>query len=679
MDDKKLNDMIRDSAQNAEVPETLRPENIEKKLREQEAGGKKKNRGKRMAHVLEAAAVLAVVFIAGEQIGERSQLIVLEEPGEMERETPAETTQEVSEAEDQVKDTFTKDAAAEPETAEGIQTFATTAQLYEKLHEFLQSEEQQISMMARNGKILYSEEKADMVMESVPDMAMAASDSDTGVGDGGYSRTNLRDASVDEGDLVKTDGEYIYIRKHNSSVVIVDAKGEKMKTVSVTEPEELNESVCDLYVDGETMVLVTEGNYSELKETQPDVYETRNYDYTKILTYDISDKRNIKLLGSIQQEGSYHSSRKNGQYVYAFTTFRPQVGDTEEESGIMPLVDGEYMRPSDVYAPEEIRNTRYLVVGAVDLKKPDKMCSHKAIVSGAEDFYVSGESIFVMNRHWESEIGDVTDILKFSYENGQIDGVGSCRAEGYLNDSFSLDEYNGYLRVVVTSWKDSDEINGLYVFDEKLNLVGKIEDIAPGETIRSARFMGDVGYFVTFRQTDPLFSADLSDPKNPKILGELKVSGFSSYLHFYGKDRLLGIGYEADEETGQPTGIKLSMFDVSDPSNVTEEKRYVLKDASYCPGLSDYKAIMIDPEKNLFGLVCDENYMVFSYDEEKGFENLLTYHLGTGEGTDLYGWYGYGADTRGLYIDDTFYLADGDVLRAFDMKDYFAQKAKLEF
>lgn len=648
MDDKRINDMIRDSAQNAEVPESLRPENVEKRLTEQKGGRKKKNWGKRMAHVLEAAAVLAVVFIAGEQVGERSLLTSVKEKRETEREMPE----------------------------EGIQTFSDTSQLYEKLHDFLQSKEQ-ISIMEQKNAAFGFGKAVDMVEESVPEMMAVASDSDMGTG--GYSKTNLRDVSVDEGDLVKTDGEYIYIMKHNSSVVIVEADGEKMKTVSVTEPEALNESVCDLYVDGEKMILITKGSESELKETQPDVYEPHYYNYTKILTYDISDKKNVTLIGSAQQEGSYHSSRKNGRYVYTFTTFQPQVGDTEEESEIMPLVDGVSMEPSDIYAPEEIQDTGYLVVGAVDMKNPDKLCSHKAVVSGAGDFYVSGESIFVINRHWETEIGDVTDILKFSYQNGQIDGVGSCRTEGYLNDSFSLDEYNGYLRAVVTSWSDSDEINSLYVFDDRLNMVGKIADIAPGETIRSARFMGDVGYFVTFRQTDPLFSVDLSDPKNPKILGELKVSGFSSYLHFYGKDRLLGIGYEADEETGQTTGIKLSMFDVSDPSNVTEEKRYVLKDASYCPGFSDYKAILIDPEKNLFGLVCDDKYMVFSYHEKKGFENLLTYHLEADGNTGFYGWYDDGSDIRGVYINDTFYLAERDVLRAFDMKNDFEQKAKLEF
>ena len=156
-----------------------------------------------------------------------------------------------------------------------------------------------------------------------------------------------------------------------------------------------------------------------------------------------------------------------------------------------------------------------------------------------------------------------------------------------------------------------------------MQVCGNIGDLAEGEDIRSARFLGDIGYFVTFRNTDPLFSVDLSDPSDPKILGELKITGFSSYLHFYGENKLLGVGNEVDPETGAYTGIKLAMFDVSDPSNVKQLHKFVIKDTYDCPLFYNYKAAMIDTEKNVFGFMCDSSYMVFCYDEEKGFRKCL--------------------------------------------------------
>ena len=152
-----------------------------------------------------------------------------------------------------------------------------------------------------------------------------------------------------------------------------------------------------------------------------------------------------------------------------------------------------------------------------------------------------------------------------------------------------------------------------------------IRPLASGETIRSARFLGDTGYFVTFRQTDPLFRVDLSDPASPKITGELKISGFSSYLHFYGENLLLGIGYEANETTGETTGIKLSMFDLSDPDEIREVNRIVIPGITWAPAIDDYKSILVDAEKNLIGFYCDGRYLVYSYDSENGFDRMLVY------------------------------------------------------
>lgn len=699
MDEKKLMDQIRESAKDVDVPETLRPENVQKRLEDE----KKKPSGGRRLYTfirkykipLAEAAAVVLIFAAGRQVGITEGRVIdnrqpeavadlAQEPETVaeavrEQEAVTETAQELQAVTEPVQGEelarqaqsadAADDAAGNDSAEEGIAPIGSEEALYNRLREY-----QEASSASLAKAELY--ETAEFALEDSAVSGSAASSADTGAG-ADYSQTNLREMGVDEGDIVKTDGKYIYIMKRNSSVKIISADGEQMELIQTIEPESLDESVRDMYISGNILNLVTTGSRSSLKEDTSDVYYTEYYDYAKVVTYDISDPENPVLTGSVEQEGNYQSSRKVGDYVYLFTRFRPVIGDTQGDSGIMPLVNGVYMEAKDIYVPEELQNTSYLVIGSVNVNKPSEMTAHKAVVSGADQFYVSGQSIYICCQEWREGTGNVTKIMKFSYENGNIHGVGIAELQGYLNDTFSLDEYDGYLRVVATDWNSGDEINALYIYNTQMELTGKIDDIAPGETIRSARFFGDAGYFVTFRQTDPLFSVDLSDPENPQILGALKVTGFSSYLHFYGEDRLLGIGYEADENTGATTGIKLSMFDISDPSNVTEISRYVIKGASYFAGLNNYKAILVNPEKNLLGFVCDDNYLVFSYDEESGFENLLTYNLSEG-GRSQYYWSAYN-DVRGLYINDTFYLAGADRIRVFDMTAEFEQKAKLEF
>ena len=255
-------------------------------------------------------------------------------------------------------------------------------------------------------------------------------------------------------------------------------------------------------------------------------------------------------------------------------------------------------------------------------------------------------------------------------------------------DDMAMNEYQGHLRLVTTVdayqvekvtddfWgedmgyrtTDHETWNGLYILNEDLEVTGKIENLAEDEEIYSARFWGDTGYFVTFRQMDPLFSADLSNPKKPKVLGELKISGFSEYLHFYEKDLLLGIGMEADEEDGSTEGMKLSMFDISDPKEVREKSKLNLPEYDSSAALYNYKAVLIDTEKNLFGflaegygeeVLCD--YLLFTYEDGKFCRKMKI---------DCSDYDSYVREIRGTYIGDVFYLLSGDgSIRAYNLKD----------
>lgn len=653
MDQKELLDKIRHSAEGIEIPEQLTPQSVEEKLK-REAQQKKIQRRKIMIRWMEAAAVLAIVAAGGTQteLYKQWKEPALSSDADMEKPVAEQDTE----------------SSVQPEEVTASGEFKQ-ADSEEELYKTLQELEKQTGSYARGGDIMLLEESAEITTMDAGAADTAANQKVTGEAD--YSQTNVREAGVDEGDVVKTDGSYLYILKSSGSVRIVDIRETKMKEVAEIQPEKLNESIEDLYLDGDRLMLVTTGYESSMEEAESDMYTVNRYQYTALTVYDITEREHPEMTGRITQEGDYLQSRKNGDYVYLLTQYSPSLGDSFEDSSVMPLVNEQKLAISDVYLPDQTSQPDYLVASGINIQDPENVISSKAIVSGAADFYMSSDNLFICNNNWNDGKSS-TEILRFACEDGEITAGAMCELPGFLNDTFSLDEYQGYLRVLLT--EDSNgESNSLYILDADMQVTGAIRDLAAGETIRSARFMGTMAYFVTFRQTDPLFCADLSDPDNPQILSELKLTGFSSYLHPYGDHLLLGVGYEAEEETGSQTGVKLSMFDISDPSQVEELDKYVIKGASYLPSDYNYKAILADGEKNLIGFVCDGEYLVFSYDEEKGFQNLLTYTM-----SDWEYWDG-DASCRGVYAGDEFYIVDQDEVLCFDMNQDFALTDRLSW
>ena len=651
MDQKELLDKIRHSAEGIEIPEQLTPQSVEEKLK-RETQQKKIQRRKIMIRWMEAAAVLAIVAAGGTQteLYKQWKEPALSSEADMEKPVAEQDTE----------------SSVQPEEVDASGEFKQ-ADSEEELYKTLQELEKQTGSYARGGDVMLLEESAEITTMDAGAADTAANQKVTGEAD--YSQTNVREAGVDEGDVVKTDGSYLYILKSSGSVRIVDIRGTKMKEIAEIQPEKLNESIEDLYLDGDRLMLVTTGYESSMEEAESDMYTVNRYQYTALTVYDITEREHPEMTGRITQEGDYRQSRKNGDYVYLLTQYSPSLGDSFEDSSVMPLVNEQKLAISDVYLPDQTSQTDYLVASGINIQDPENVISSKAIVSGAADFYMSSDNLFICNDNWNDGKSS-TEILRFACEDGEITAGAMCELPGFLNDTFSLDEYQGYLRVLLT--EDSNgESNSLYILDEDMQVTGAIRDLADGETIRSARFMGTIAYFVTVRQTDPLFCADLSDPDNPQILSELKLTGFSSYLHPYGDHLLLGVGYEAEEETGSQTGVKLSMFDISEPSQVEELDKYVIKGASYLPSDYDYKAILADGEKNLIGFVCDGEYLVFSYDEEKGFQNLLTYTM-----SDWEYWDG-DASCRGVYAGDEFYIVDQDEVLCFDMNQDFTLTDRL--
>ena len=505
-----------------------------------------------------------------------------------------------------------------------------------------------------------------------------------------YSTTNLRDELVDEADIVKTDGEYLYILKDGVELVIVKADKKNTQYVSTTIVNEdvdtayyMRGHAADMYVDGDTLVIVSQKYDRNGRSNTP--WNYAQFSYIEAATYDISDRTFPLKTGTVWQDGDYQQSRKMGDVVYLYSSEYPELGEDYQTSNIIPVVNDTQIEAGKICIPKYITSPTYLLVSSYNVNEPDKTIDAKVMVSGTGQLYVSSQSLYVMNQDYVGGTNR-TEIVRFACHDGLIDGVAAARVRGMVNDTFSIDEYNGNLRVLTTytgsetgslmqalsdlfgfDYYDPDywvRHNALYILDSDMRMRSKLSGIAEGEEIKSARYFGDTVYFVTFLNTDPLFTADLSDPDNPKLTGELKVSGFSSYLHPFTEGRLLGIGYEADEETGQTLGLKLSMFDVSDPANVKEISRYVMDGITWCPSIEDYKSIYVEGNQGLAGFYQDERYMLFSFTEEEGFKRVLLYDfyedMLTGKAS---------YDTmRAVRIKDEMYLAGGAFVVGFAME-----------
>lgn len=682
MDERKIFDMIKKSGENVDAPEEIQPEQIRRLLEEQPSD--KKRRFRRYAQWGAVAAVFALVIIGGvtgltrlsgtdgKEHTETGSMVLSDATQQKETETMQLAEQNSEAVKETVKET-TKETEASVGSDKDVYVFAG-AKNYQQVFDALKStqndREYATADLARG---VTTEMAVEDSAASAMDMGSSASNTGAALS---YSKTNLQEAGVDEADIIKTDGKYLYVMKATGSVRMIRAEGKTLEVEGTIMLEALNETPQEMYVDGDILNLIVTGSRTTLDsdDTQEDTYTANTENYTKIYTYDISDRSVPQLKGTVKQKGTYSTSRKNGDVIYLFTQFYPQINDADQIDTYVPAVNGARLESTDIYLPEYQNSSSYLVISSVSNRRPDEVIDKKAIVSAADNFYVSNDNIYIANANWGSD-ATMTQILKFSCQKGKIRAKGAADLKGFLNDSFSMNEYNGYLRIVLTDYSGDTQTNALYVLDDALEVCGSITDIAEGEEIRSARFLGDTGYFVTFKETDPLFSVDLSNPADPKVLGELKITGFSSYLHFYGENKLLGVGNEVDPETGAYTGIKLAMFDVSDPSNVKQLHKFVIKDTYDCPLFYDYKAAMIDTEKNVFGFMCDSSYMIFRYDEGKGFENVFTENLGNSYyGSSYNGTQGI----RGCFIDNSFYLIGGGQIRIYDMADDYKEVGRLE-
>lgn len=545
--------------------------------------------------------------------------------------------------------------------------------------------------------------------------------------DNSYSTTNVQVDGIDEGDIVKTDGKFIYVAG-GERVSIVKAEGEKltvMDTIKTADKLNLNE----LYIDKNTLIVIgtryvvntdpekepsvknSSDSISEQKLNlmkaageipmdakigiMPPYYSRTAFAYAGI--YSINENGIATLVKEVEVEGNKTSTRKSGEYLYLITNKYVNISNPDNGDDIMPYirdtsVNNEYKAlPIDnvIVFPEKPTNT-YLNVTAIDISKPQVPSKTESLLGAGNQIYMSDSALYVASYLYEEQ-KTKTLIVKFKIDGLNIGYAASGKVKGNILNQFSMDEYKGSFRIATTTQNKQNE-NALYILDQNLNIIGSIEGLAKDERIYSVRFMGDKGYIVTFRNIDPLFVLDLSNPQSPKVTGELKIPGFSNYLHPVGENLLLGIGYDTEEmyikdrQTGKDTvigtrqgGMKFSLFDVSDSGKPVEIANYILgKTGSYAQMQHNHKAIMFNLKDNMFAFDASINNdagqertnffrgaVVMSFDKN-GFKinGQIPFEAPLNE------YSGYYYDSRLCYIGNTLYYVQQGMVRAFDLSTF---------
>ena len=544
---------------------------------------------------------------------------------------------------------------------------------------------------------------------SVPNVFESANTED-------YSKTNTQVEGVDEADIVKTDGNYIYYIS-NGKIEIIDVRDSKnMKIVSEIKNDEqifFNE----VYINNNKLIAIgyNSGSYFDVMRSTVDMAAPINQTVT-VKIYDITDKTNPKEVRNIELEGSYLSSRMIGDNVYVVSNQNLYYGLSDDSVDFRPMYKDSIMNVAECridykdisYIPDST-SPNYMFIAGFNINNNEAVNVQTVLGSG-QNIYVSENNLYVAVTKYGTTTSAVptdtpvrliettapdtgtsapampapvnpntTEIYKYKLNNARAEYVAMGKVNGEILNQFSMDEYNGDFRIATTiyNWAENNkQTNNVYILDENLNQTGSLENLAKGEQIYSVRFMGDRGYIVTFKQTDPLFVIDLANPTAPKVLGELKIPGFSQYLQPYDETHLIGFGQDTKQtnygngEVTVTNGIKISLFDVSDVANPKEVSSIKLGAYTYSDLSYNHKALLFSKEKNIFAFPItgytnsqsNNAFMVYSVDLEKGL--VLKGKVVHTSGKQ----YDYNKEIqRGLYIGDTLFTLSPALIKATDL------------
>lgn len=525
-----------------------------------------------------------------------------------------------------------------------------------------------------------------------------------------YSTTNVQVEGVDEADIVKTDGDYIYYIS-SKKVIIVNAKdSSNLKIESELEYENENFYPNELYIYENKLVVIGEknnNNYEELVAVETIYPTSKNYSIAKV--YNVENKNKPQLEREIEVQGNYLTSRMiddnlyfiTNQYLYSYLIKDKEIGEIDENEFKPVYIDTaiseeeKYIEYSDIYYFPESEDTSYLNIVGFNIND-NKEANIDTYLGAGTEIYSSQNNLYITRVKYEYEDTkthgyynnyDVnTYIYKFKLEDSRATYINAGSVPGKVLNQFSMDEKDGYFRIATTNssnWSSETNTNNLYVLNENLEIVGKIEDLAKGEKIYSVRFMQNRAYMVTFVETDPLFVIDLSEPTNPMVLGELKIPGYSKYLHPYDENHIIGFGEKTktNEDGGVVTdGMKMALFDVTNPNKPQELYSVDIGDqGTYSELLYNHKALLFSKEKNIIAFPINikeeeddttklkfQGAVVYGLDLENGF--TLKGQIAHMQITDEYNDYEYTKQVeRIIYIKDSLYTLSESLIKATDI------------
>lgn len=412
-----------------------------------------------------------------------------------------------------------------------------------------------------------------------------------------FSQTNIQVEGVDEPDTVKTDGEYLYLVSGKEVVILKAYPGSEARILSRIEA---SYAAREIFVSGSRLLLFDR------------LYGSGFF----VKVYDVSDRERPILIQNVSLDGRYFDSRLIGDWAYIVSFgYIPYWPNSEFE---LPVIvnngNATTIDASEVcYFDEPAPTYEFAVITSINLENQD-LRYKTFLTDSAKDMYVSLGNIYIAVQDypdrgmgWNHSWTETTIFHKISIDSGSIRYLVRGNVSGKVLNQFSMDEHKGYFRTATTTgtlsrFGSSTARNAVYVLDDVLQIVGKLENLAPGEKIYSARFMGDRCYLVTFKKVDPFFVIDLSNPESPSVLGELKIPGYSDYLHPYDENHIIGLGKDTYDmgDFAWFQGVKLSLFDVTDVEQPKEISKYIIGDrGTSSPALYDHHAFLFSRSKNL--------------------------------------------------------------------------------
>ena len=519
-----------------------------------------------------------------------------------------------------------------------------------------------------------------------------------------YSTTNIQVENVDEADIVKTDGEYVYSISDDTVYITYAKNPTEMNIVAKIQEPLSNIYPEDLIIQNNKLIIIS-GNTSK----------------TVVKIYDLADIESPDKIKEFEINKEYYTSRYINGNLYVISS-----GRVLSEGNLEYVEDGATVTPDkpNAYKINDLYTRIQTVIASYNLNALENKIKVQSYLMDVENAYISEKNMYLIDNGYSGSrdvefsdifgikgllgLGDVieerdstygSNIYKFNFkEDGSVEYQTKTKVEGTTIDQFSLDEKDDNLRVALYTTKGSRVV----VLDNNLKQLGETAYLAMGEKMYSARFVGDRAYLVTYKNIDPLYSIDLSDPANPKALGALKIPGYSTYLQPYDENHIIGFGFQTEEtvrrnslgrvtsSSAKVTGMKMALFDVSDISNPKMISEEVIGDSkTNSTVLENHKALLLDKERNLLAIPIKNYTTDLSITEDddissatKSYTSYLksrtynkvgyaVYSLDTANGFNLRGIIthdvnsnDYTSDIRGLYIDNTLYTVSNKEIKA---------------